>query len=73
MANGTFIDSSETVLRMVDGGGDGEVIPAQPLLVKAREVDVMVVIDAVRVKYHVAWHVTDDFCIAVVWECDRLV
>ena len=73
MANGTFINSSETVLRMVDGGEDGEVIPAQPLLVKAREVDVMVVIDAVRVKYHVAWRVTDDFCVAVVWECDRLV
>ena len=33
----------------------------------------MVVIDAVRVKYHVVWRVTDDFCVAVVWECDRLV
>ena len=55
VANGTFIDSSETALKLVDGGEDGEVIPVQPLLVKAREVDVIVVIDAVRVKYHAAW------------------
>ena len=50
IAEGTFIDSSQTVLRMVDGGEDGEVIPIQPLLVKAREVDVIIAIDAVRVK-----------------------
>ena len=73
VANGTFIDSSETALRLVDGGEDGEVIPVQPLLVKAREVDVIVVIDAVRAKYHAAWRVTDEFCIAVVCECDKLV
>ncbi|KAG1861740.1 hypothetical protein DFJ58DRAFT_725585 [Suillus subalutaceus] len=31
---------------MVDGGEDGEVIPLQPLLVKARGVDVIFAIDA---------------------------
>jgi lysophospholipase len=31
----------------VDGGEDGEVIPLQPLLVKARGVDVIFAIDAV--------------------------
>ena len=50
IANRTFIDSSQTVLSMVDGGEDGEVIPIQPLLVKARKVDVIIAIDAVRVK-----------------------
>jgi lysophospholipase len=32
---------------MVDGGEDGEVIPLQPLLVKARGIDVIFAIDAV--------------------------
>lgn len=31
---------------MVDGGEDGEVVPFQPLLVKARGVDVIFAIDA---------------------------
>jgi lysophospholipase len=51
VAKHTFIDSSQTVLSMVDGGEDGEVIPIQPLLVKAREVDVIIAIDAVRVDF----------------------
>jgi lysophospholipase len=53
LAKNTFIDSSQTVLSMVDGGEDGEVIPLQPLLVKAREVDVIIAIDAVRCEYDI--------------------
>lgn len=43
----TFLDSNETQIALVDGGIDGEVVPIQPLLVKARGVDVLVAIDAV--------------------------
>lgn len=43
----TFIDSNETLLQLVDGGEDGEEVPFMPLLVKAREVDVIFAIDAV--------------------------
>ncbi|KAG2142746.1 lysophospholipase [Suillus bovinus] len=46
VAPDTFIDSAQTNLNMVDGGEDGEVIPLQPLLVKARGVDVIFAIDA---------------------------
>lgn len=49
LASSTFIDSAEEDLILVDGGEDGEVIPLQPLMVKAREVDVIVVIDAVSI------------------------
>ncbi|KIP06142.1 hypothetical protein PHLGIDRAFT_468918 [Phlebiopsis gigantea 11061_1 CR5-6] len=42
----TYLDSSETQIALVDGGIDGQVIPIQPLLVKARDVDVIVAIDA---------------------------
>ena len=47
VANGTYIDSGNTFLQLVDGGEDGQVIPIQPLLVKARNVDVLVAIDGV--------------------------
>jgi lysophospholipase len=47
IAPDTFIDSTQTNLNLVDGGEDGEVIPLQPLLVKARGVDVIFAIDAV--------------------------
>ena len=50
VANTTFIDSSQTVLSMVDGGEDGQIIPIQPLLVKARNMDVIIAIDSVSVK-----------------------
>lgn len=46
VANGTYIDSTQEYLQLVDGGEDGEVIPLQPLLVKARGVDVIIAIDA---------------------------
>jgi lysophospholipase len=46
IAPDTFINSAQTNLNMVDGGEDGEVIPLQPLLVKARGVDVIFAIDA---------------------------
>ncbi|KAH7921091.1 hypothetical protein BV22DRAFT_1020027 [Leucogyrophana mollusca] len=46
VAPDTFIDSNQKNLNLVDGGEDGEVIPLQPLLVKARGVDVIVAIDA---------------------------
>jgi lysophospholipase len=49
VAKDSFIDSAQTVLSFVDGGEDGQVIPLQPLLVKAREVDVILALDAVRV------------------------
>ncbi|CCM05117.1 uncharacterized protein FIBRA_07325 [Fibroporia radiculosa] len=42
----TYIDSNETLLQLVDGGEDGEVVPFLPLLVKAREVEVIFAIDA---------------------------
>lgn len=47
VAPDTFIDSAQMNLNMVDGGEDGEVIPLQPLLVKARGIDVIFAIDAV--------------------------
>lgn len=47
ISNSTFIDSTQEVLFLVDGGEDGELIPLQPMLVKAREVDVIIAIDAV--------------------------
>ncbi|CCM05118.1 uncharacterized protein FIBRA_07326 [Fibroporia radiculosa] len=46
MSPETYIDSNETLLQLVDGGQDGEVIPFMPLLVKAREVDVIFAMDA---------------------------
>lgn len=47
----TFIDTDETYLQLVDGGEDDETVPFQPLLVKARQVDVIFAIDAVRQTY----------------------
>lgn len=49
VAPGTFISSNQTDLRLVDGGEDGEEIPLQPLLVKARGVDTILAIDVVSV------------------------
>ncbi|KDQ57439.1 hypothetical protein JAAARDRAFT_58053 [Jaapia argillacea MUCL 33604] len=46
VANQTYIDTNQEYLSLVDGGEDGEVIPIQPLLVKARGVDVILAIDA---------------------------
>ncbi|KDQ53831.1 hypothetical protein JAAARDRAFT_196951 [Jaapia argillacea MUCL 33604] len=43
---GEFIDAGEAYLRLTDGGNDGEVIPLQPLLVKARGIDVIIAVDA---------------------------
>ncbi|KAK4053035.1 hypothetical protein OIV83_001770 [Microbotryomycetes sp. JL201] len=43
---GTYEDANETQLRMLDGGYDGQVVPLEPLLVKARKVEVIVAIDA---------------------------
>ena len=44
---GTFIDSDEETLALGDGGEDGQQVPFQPLLVKARGVDVIVALDFV--------------------------
>jgi lysophospholipase len=44
---GTFIDAGETIIMMSDGGSDGEAVPIQPLLVKARGLDIILAIDAV--------------------------
>ncbi|KAF9235204.1 lysophospholipase catalytic domain-containing protein [Melanogaster broomeanus] len=46
VAPDTFIASNQVDLSLVDGGEDGEVIPLQPLLVKARGVDTILAIDA---------------------------
>ncbi|THH29219.1 hypothetical protein EUX98_g4967 [Antrodiella citrinella] len=43
---GTFTDTDQKFLRLVDGGEDGEILPLQPLLVKARNVDTIIGIDA---------------------------
>jgi len=61
VAKDTFIDSSQTVLNMVDGGEDGEVIPLQPMLVKARKLDVIFAIDAVRCEHDMDfWTISDN-------------
>ena len=44
---GTFIDSDEDTLALGDGGEDGQQVPFQPLLVKARSVDVIIALDFV--------------------------
>ncbi|KLO18750.1 hypothetical protein SCHPADRAFT_819403 [Schizopora paradoxa] len=46
LANDTFNLSKERYLGLVDAGDDGQVIPLQPLLVEARNVDVIIAIDA---------------------------
>ncbi|KAF9811023.1 hypothetical protein IEO21_06727 [Rhodonia placenta] len=45
VAPSTYIDSNETLLQLVDGGEDGETVPFMPLLVKARDVEVIFAID----------------------------
>jgi lysophospholipase len=47
VANTTFIASNQEILNLIDGGENGEEVPLQPLLVKARGVDVIFAIDAV--------------------------
>lgn len=47
VASKTFVSSNQKDLRLVDGGEDGENIPLQPLLVKARGVDTILAVDAV--------------------------
>ncbi|GBE81631.1 Lysophospholipase 2 [Sparassis crispa] len=46
LAPQTYTDTNTTLLMLGDGGEDGEVIPFQPLLVKARGVEVIFAIDA---------------------------
>ena len=48
VSTATFPDSDQTLLTLVDGGEDGETTPFQPLLVKARGLDTLIAIDAVR-------------------------
>ncbi|KDQ63931.1 hypothetical protein JAAARDRAFT_201409 [Jaapia argillacea MUCL 33604] len=43
--HGTFVDAEEKYLSLVYGGEDGEAVPVQPLLVKARDVDLIVAVD----------------------------
>ena len=43
---GVYQDFNSTSLSLVDGGEDREVVPLAPLLVKARNLDVIVAIDA---------------------------
>ncbi|KDQ53832.1 hypothetical protein JAAARDRAFT_80462 [Jaapia argillacea MUCL 33604] len=44
--SGEFVDSEETYLKLTDGGNDGESIPLQPLLVRARGLDLIIAVDA---------------------------
>ncbi|GJE87418.1 lysophospholipase [Phanerochaete sordida] len=46
IANATFPDAQSDVLTLVDGSEDAEFVPFQPLLVKARNVDVIFASDA---------------------------
>lgn len=48
IASKTFLDSNQSIITIVDGGEDGETVPIQPMLVKARGVDVVIAIDVVR-------------------------
>ncbi len=41
-----YQDSESTILELVDGGDAGEVVPLAPLLVKLRQLDVIVAVDA---------------------------
>lgn len=43
---GTFLDSDQTQLRLIDGGEAGENNPLASLIVKARELEVIIVVDA---------------------------
>ncbi|KIJ62090.1 hypothetical protein HYDPIDRAFT_30641 [Hydnomerulius pinastri MD-312] len=43
---GQFIDAKETIIMMSDGGSNGEAVPIQPLLVKARGLDTIFAIDS---------------------------
>ncbi|TFK49593.1 lysophospholipase [Heliocybe sulcata] len=43
--NGSFTEVNETLLSLVDGGTDGQGLPLQPFLVKARNVDVLIAVD----------------------------
>lgn len=47
LSPGSYQDSDQTELRLVDGGLDGANTPILPMLVLAREVDVILVADAV--------------------------
>ncbi|KAF9013961.1 acyl transferase/acyl hydrolase/lysophospholipase [Cyathus striatus] len=46
ISNTTFEDSEDPWLELVDGGLNGENIPLGPLMVKARNVDVIIAVDA---------------------------
>lgn len=45
---GKYEDANQTELRLIDGGLTGAVSPLSPLIILAREVDVIVVADSVR-------------------------
>ncbi|KAF9061929.1 lysophospholipase [Rhodocollybia butyracea] len=46
IAPSTFVDSNNTELNLIDGGFNGEGLPLNPLLVKARGVEVIVAVEA---------------------------
>ncbi|KAH7915065.1 lysophospholipase catalytic domain-containing protein [Hygrophoropsis aurantiaca] len=43
---GQFIDADETIIMMSDGASNGEAVPLQPLLVKARGLDTILAVDS---------------------------
>lgn len=54
----TFISFDQMDLSLVDGGENGEEIPLQPLLVKARGVDTILAIDVVSIALPLLWLAT---------------
>ncbi|KAG7448332.1 phospholipase B [Guyanagaster necrorhizus] len=46
VAPSTFVDTNSDWLELIDGGSNGEVVPFNPLLVKARGLDIIVGIDS---------------------------
>ncbi|KAF8189185.1 lysophospholipase [Mycena galopus ATCC 62051] len=48
VAPATFADSGETVLALVDGGMDGQIMALQPMLVPGREIDVVIAFDGIN-------------------------
>lgn len=45
LRNSSFVDSDKTWLELIDGSSNGENVPYGPLLVKARNVDVIITLE----------------------------
>jgi lysophospholipase len=54
-SSGTFTGAGQDFLTLVDGGEDGQVVPLAPLVVKSRDLDVVIAIDAVSIFPQTPW------------------